>query len=84
MNRLPAYMSGPASYGLGLVGSGVDLGVLSRLTAVPLLRVRRILIASGDDLVALFKAAEDLDVCGSGDAGGDGNEDRRAVSLVGS
>ncbi len=41
------------------------------------------LIAASDDLVAFLEAAEDFDVGGAGDAGGDGNEVGAELVVVG-
>ena len=40
-------------------------------------------IAAGDNLIALFEAAEDFDIGGAGDAGGDGDEVSALLLVVG-
>ncbi len=81
MNRLPAYAFWSGRR-LGLLVS-VHFDRVVYFDGGPTLKGAQNSIASGNNLVAFFEAAEDFDVCGAGDAGGYRNEFRALFFVVG-
>jgi hypothetical protein len=76
-------LSPPAQNDTWLCAGGGDWGGVVAFDLGSALEGAQDLVTAGDNLVALLQSAKNLDVGGSGDAGGDGNEFGAEVSVVG-